>query len=275
MTGRSLRLKWHQLRRRRADPVFLRANLEAALAAGAACEVDLVATADGHLVCLHDLTLDAETTGSGPVAAADRHAIERLQQRAPDGTPMTEPPLFLDEVVSAVRRHGCRSDGRVQLDLKVPPQQLGPAVLDRFRSVLADTAPAFTAGGCDWSAIVSLADAAPGLRRGFDPLDFHENHPPGDASQFRALAELTRATAPDADIYYLQADLILAGLDLGVNMVELVRSPGAEVDAWTIDADRAELRHVLQRLIDAGCDQITSNDPDVLTPLVAELTACS
>ena len=188
---------------------------------------------------------------------------------------MAEPPLFLDEVVAAVRRHGRRSGGRVQLDLKVPPQQLGPAVLDRFRTVLAATAGAFTAGGCDWSAIVSLAEAAPGLRRGFDPLDFHEDNPPGDAGQFRALAERTRATAPDADIYYLQADLILAGLDCGVNMVELVRGRGAEVDAWTIDADRAELRHVLRRLIDAGCDQITSNDPDVLTPLVAEITACS
>ena len=32
---------------------------------------------------------------------------------------------------------------------------------------------------------------------------------------------------------------------------------------------------MLRRLIDAGCDQITSNDPDVLTPLVAEITACS
>ena len=66
------RLKWHQLRRRRSDPVFLRANLDAALATRAACEVDLVLTLDGHFVCLHDLTLDDETTGSGPVATAGR-----------------------------------------------------------------------------------------------------------------------------------------------------------------------------------------------------------
>jgi hypothetical protein len=44
--GRLIALKWHQLRRRREDPVFARDNLTAALAAGAAIEIDLVATAD-------------------------------------------------------------------------------------------------------------------------------------------------------------------------------------------------------------------------------------
>ena len=246
-----------------------------ALRAGAACEVDLVATADGHFVCLHDLTLDAETTGSGPVAAADRVAIEQLRQRAPDGIVLAEPPLFLDEVVAAVRRHGVPLTGRVQLDLKVPTDEMTTEVLDRLGACLGDTVGAFTAGGCEWSAILSLSEAAPGLRRGFDPLDFHDADPPRNAAQFRALAGRTRETAPDADIYYLHADMVLSGLDHGVNMIELVRADGAEVDAWTIDADRAEVRDVLRRLIEAGCDQITTNDPDALAPLVAEIAACS
>jgi glycerophosphoryl diester phosphodiesterase len=275
MSRAAPRLKWHQLRRRRGDPAFLRGNLELALAAGAACEVDLVATADAHLVCLHDLTLDAETTGSGAVAAADRAAVERLRQRAPDGSPLPDPPLFLDEVVAAVRRHGGLPAGLVQLDLKVPNAQLAGPVLDRLGAVLGKTASAFTAGGCEWAAILRLADAAPGLRRGFDPLDFHEHAPPRDAAGYRALAERTRATAPGAAIYYLHADLVLAGLDQGVDMVDLVRTGGAEVDAWTIDADRGELRGTLRRLIAAGCSQITTNDPEALAPLVAELGACS
>ena len=37
----------------------------------------------------------------------------------------------------------------------------------------------------------------------------------------------------------------------------------------------AELRGTLRRLIAAGCDQITTNDPEALAPLVAELAACS
>ena len=271
---RAPRLKWHQLRRRRSDPVFLRANLEAALQTGAACEVDLVATADGHFLCLHDLTLDAETTGTGPVAALDRIEIERLRQRAPDGRPLAEPPLFLDEVVAAVCRHGAVPPGSVQLDVKLAEAELTPALLATLPLVLGEDTACFTAGGYDWPAICRLAQAAPGLRRGFDPLDFHEQTPPRDALEFCDLAELTLSTAPDAAIYYLHAEMVLDGLDVGVNMVERMRSHGAEVDCWTIDADRPNVATILHRLIAAGCDQITTNDPETLAPMIAEITTC-
>ena len=50
---------------------------------------------------------------------------------------------------------------------------------------------------------------------------------------------------------------------------------GAEVDVWTIDADRTGLRDQLAVLIDAGCTQVTSNDPDILQPLLEEIAACA
>ena len=272
---RTPRLKWHQLRRRRSDSVFLRANLEAALQVRAACEVDLVATADGHFVCLHDLTLDAETTGIGPVAALNRTEIERLRQRASDGRPLDEPPLFLDEVVASVRRHGTVPPGSVQLDVKLAEPDLTPVLLATLPLALGEHAACFTAGGCDWAAICRLAQAAPGLRRGFDPLNFHEQTPPRHAVDFCDLADLTLSTAPDAAIYYLYADMVLDGLDIGVNMVERIQIRGAKVDCWTIDADRPNVAAILHRLIAAGCDQITTNDPEMLAPMVAEITACS
>lgn len=269
------RLKWHQLRRRRSDPVFLRANLDAALASRAACEVDLVLTGDGHFVCLHDLTLDAETTGSGPVAAASRAEIECLRQRGPDGAVLAEPPLFLDEVVVAVRRHGLPPAGLVQLDIKEPDERLTPACLAGLREALGGDAPAFIAGGYDWAAVCRLAAAAPGLRRGFDPGEMHEAETAKTAVGFRLLAEKMLGAAPDAAIYYIEADLILAGLGVGVNLVELTRCNGAEIDAWTVDADRPGLRGILERLLAAGCHQITTNDPDELGPMVREIAGCS
>jgi glycerophosphoryl diester phosphodiesterase len=69
--------------------------------------------------------------------------------------------------------------------------------------------------------------------------------------------------------------LALAALDCGADLVAAVTGTGAQVDAWTIDADLPKLRHVLQRLIAAGCHQITSNDPEALRPLVEEIAACS
>lgn len=269
------RLKWHQLRRHRSDPVFLRANLEAALAGGAACEVDLVLTGDGHFVCLHDLTLDRETSGTGPVAAATRAEVERLRQRGPDGAVLAEPPLFLDEVVAAVRRHRLPPTGLVQLDIKEPDGSLTPAVLDRLREVLAGDASAFIAGGYDWAAICRLAAAAPGLHRGFDPGEMPEAETARTTADFRRLAERMQDIAPDASIYYIEADLILAGLGVGVNLVELTRHGGAQIDAWTVDADRPGLRGILERLVAAGCHQITTNDPDALGPMVREISACS
>jgi glycerophosphoryl diester phosphodiesterase len=209
------------------------------------------------------------------VGAATRAEIERLRQRRPDGAVLAEPPLFLDEVVAAARRHGMPPTGLIQLDLKETDASIGRPVLDRLTATLGDAASAFIAGGCDWSAVCRLAAAAPGLYRGFDPGDFYATEPVRSAADFRRLAERTLATAPDASIYYLEADIVLAGLAVGVNLVELVRCNGAEIDAWTVDADRPDLRGVLERLIAVGCHQITTNDPLALAPLVAEIAACS
>lgn len=263
------------LRRRKSDPAHLRANLDAALAQGAACEVDIVFTADGHAVCLHDLTLDRETTGRGPVAEASRAEIERLRQRGADGAPVSSAPLFLDEVAEVVHRLGCAAPALVQLDVKPPVTALTTAALAAIAAALGDHADAFIAGGYEWEMIERLRRAVPGLHAGFDPLDFYPRGLALDAAQFRALGARTIATAPDASIYYLEARLVLAALDRGVDLVATVSGAGARVDAWTIDADRADLRDVLRRLIGAGCHQITSNDPEILGPIIEEIAACS
>ena len=259
------------LRRRAGDPAFLRANLDAALSAGAACEVDLVLSADGHFVCLHDLALDRETTGTGPAAALPRREIERLRQRGADGEPLDTQPLFLDEIVDRVRASGAVAPALVQLDIKVPGRDLSPDVLDRLGRTLGDTAPAFIAGGTEWEAVERLQAAAPGLAGGFDPLRLYPRSYRLSAEAFRALGAYTFAIAPRASIFYLEASMLLAALDLGVNLVEAVTGNGALVDAWTVDPGRPDLPRVLARLIAAGCGQITSNDSETLGPLLQEI----
>jgi glycerophosphoryl diester phosphodiesterase len=265
------RLKWHMLRRRADDPAFLRTNLDAALAAGAACEVDLVLTADGHFVCLHDLALDRETTGTGPAAALPRREIERLRQRGTGGDALGTPPLFLDEIVARVRAAGGVAPALVQLDIKVPGRDLTADVLDRLGRTLGDAAPAFVAGGTEWEAVQRLQAASPGLAGGFDPLRLYPRSFRLSADAYRALGAYTFAIAPDASIFYLEASMVLAALDVGVNMVEAVTSRGALVDAWTVDPSRPDLPRVLSRLVSAGCGQITTNDPETLGPLLQEI----
>ncbi len=269
------RLKWHMLRRRKSDPGHLRANLEAALRAGAACEVDLHFTADGHAFCLHDDTLDRETTGTGPAAMLQRGQIERLRQKDGRGAALESTPLFLDEVAQMVRRFGRPDGGLVQLDVKASLDILGPDGLERMSLAIGDVASRFVAGACDWRTPTRLAAAIKGVRRGFDPLDFYPRSLPQGREAFRAVGMRMMETAPDAEIYYLEAKLVRAGLASGINLVEVARRDGAEVDVWTIDADRPALREELAELIAAGCTQVTSNDPDVLQPLVEEIARCS
>jgi hypothetical protein len=270
------RLKWHKLRQRAEDPPFLAENLVAALAAGVPCEVDLRFTADHHALCIHDAVLDHETTGTGPVAAANRADIEAARQRGNRGQVLDTPPLFLDEVVEAVRAHRLTSGaavgpGLVQLDVKTPVAGLHPEALSRFGHLLGPDAPSFIASGYEWALIERLTAAAPGLQAGFDPLAFYRQPHSLRPDQLRALADRTLAEAPGARIYYLQADLVLAGLDRGIDLVALVTAgdPDVLVDAWTVDPTRPQLARVLSRLAGAGVGQITTNDPATLAPLVA------
>ena len=267
-TPKRPRLKWHMLRRHKSDAAFLRENLALALHSGAACEVDIVFTADGHALCLHDDTLDRETTGHGRVADATRAAIERCRQRGPDGAALDSAPLFLDEVAAAVAALGVAAPASVQLDVKAPAHALTQAALDRLACVLRGRADAFIASAYAWETVKCLVAAVPGLHAGFDPLACYSSAFPVDAEGFRGIAAFTLATAPKASIYYLEARLILAALAHDVDLVREMTGGGAQVDAWTIDADHPHLRDVLRRLIDAGCHQITSNDPEHLQRII-------
>ena len=261
---RLVALKWHQLRRRREDPVFARANLKAGLAAGAALEVDLVATADGDLVCLHELTLDEETTGHGPVAAQPSAAVLALRQRDAAGRPTGSPVLSLGELVQMLRASPPpgRPDGRIQLDLKEPPAGITPEVCRRFAATIGELGAWFTLSGPSWPAVQHLAAAVPGLFTGFDPEDAIEGgmapeEVPGFALQ----------TAPSARIFYLHHGFVLVCLAGGQNPIAPLRAAGRRVDCWTLDADHDRVLDKLEALIAAGADQITTNDPERLAKL--------
>jgi glycerophosphoryl diester phosphodiesterase len=264
---RLVTLKWHKLRRRREDPAFSRANLETALAAGAVVEVDLVATADGDLVCLHDLTLDGETTGEGLVAAQPSAAVLALRQRDAAGQPTDSRVLSLGEIVEMLRSNppAGRPDGRIQLDLKEPLAGITPEVCRRFAGALGDLGGWFTLSGPSWPAVERLAAAVPGLATGFDPEDAIEA---GMASH--EVPGHLLDTAPSARIFYLEHGFVLQSLAQGQNPIAPLCAAGKRVDCWTLDADHDRVVAKLEALIAAGADQITTNDPERLAHLWRE-----
>src|SRR5262245_54081956 len=141
------------LRRRKSDPPFLRANLIEALRSGSACEVDVRFTEDGHALCLHDATLDRETTGIGRIDETERSTVERLRQRGIDGAPLDDAPLFLDELADVVAEAGVAAPALVQLDVKSRADELTASGLNRVSRLLRKCADAFIASAYDWPTV--------------------------------------------------------------------------------------------------------------------------
>jgi glycerophosphoryl diester phosphodiesterase len=263
--GRRILLKWHMLRRAPGDPPHDRSNLRTGLERGAAVEVDLQFTADGVGVCLHDATLEAETTGRGPVRERTWREVAALRQRDDRGQARAEPPLSLAEVVEEARRREGLLPGAIQLDLKA--EELDARSIAFFRDVVGPVAGRFTVAGEDAALVERLAAAAPGVRRGYEPLRLFRDDPPREPAAFRALASRMLDAAPGAEIVYLHTGLALAGLACGEDLVARLVEAGRRVDCWTIDPHRTGVADTLRRLAGSGCDQVTTNGPEALEAL--------
>ncbi len=235
------------------------------LGRGALLEVDLQLTDDSHWVCLHDATLDGETTGSGPVAGRSRFEIEQLKQRHPDGRVLAAAPLFLDEL--AERLAAAATGARIQLDLKLDRRALDGLARARFKAAVAPIAGRFDLGGEDWALVQELAALAPGIRPGFETSPLAGGKGLADRGAAERFAAAMVEAAPEAAILYMHYRLIPAAAAFGVDLVGIAHGHGHEVDAWTIDPGIAGLDGLLQLLAETGCDQITTNAPLALEAL--------
>ncbi|GAB2178724.1 glycerophosphodiester phosphodiesterase [Dongia sp. agr-C8] len=259
------RLKWHRLQRSLGDRPFTARRLLEGLAAGASLEVDLRLHADHSFVCLHDATLDRETSGSGPVAAASLDQLRRITLRGNEGS--TGEGLILLEDLAELARGIAAPDALIQLDLKEIDAALDGQTIENFRRTVSCIAGNCILSGFDWKAISRLADAVPAMRRGFDPccedtLDYLR-----DGIDCLDFVESTLATAPEAEMIYLDYRLILAAEALGIDLVAPFRAAGKAVDAWTLNTDHPGAARSLRRLVALKVDQITTDEPDALQAL--------
>jgi glycerophosphoryl diester phosphodiesterase len=270
--GHRVRLKWHRLKRHRDDVVFTPQRLREGMALGAAMEVDLRRHADHSFVCLHDALLDRETSGSGPVIDAEATLLRRLVLRGEDGAP-TDERLILLEDLAELARHGATCGGSIQLDLKESNDLVDEMTIANFRRTLASVAHRFVLSGSDWPAVCRLAEAVPGLSRGFDPCAEDSLDRLRDPVDFLDFAAAALATAPEAETVYLDYRIVLAAAGVGIDLVDPFHAAGKAVDAWTLDTDHPGAAESLRRLVALKVDQITTDEPDALQALFA--TSCS
>jgi glycerophosphoryl diester phosphodiesterase len=190
-------------------------------------ELDVRLSADGHLVVLHDATVDRTTDGTGEVAALTLDALRRLDAGLGERIPT------LAEVLAAVA-----------LPIQVEVKAVGtvPAL-----AALVAEQPS-VAGRIVFSSfhgefLAALAAAVPAVDR-----MLIRSRATADLSDLADRAAAVGASWVAPGLAHLTADLV-AGF----------AARGLRIDAWPAPDPEA-----LQRAIDLGADAVTTDHPELL-----------
>jgi glycerophosphoryl diester phosphodiesterase len=257
-------LKWHRGRRRASDPVFTGTRILEGMRAGASVEVDLVVTGDRGFAVLHDRTLDRETTGHGPVAAAGDDLIRQLRLRDNDGAPIAEPVMLLDDLCALMGSGPVDPDALLQLDYKEDETALEARAIANFARATRPFAANMIVSSGSAPAVKMLTGAVPGMRSGFDASDeskFKAALTSGDLLRF---VDDAVAALPGSDIIYLYWEIVTAASDAGFDIIDAFHKHGKRIDAWTIrTVDESSIK-VVERLLALRVDQVTTDDPEGL-----------
>lgn len=235
-------------------PEHTRVAYDQALADGAdGVECDVHLTADGQVVLIHDATLDRTSDGSGPVAA---HPLDELRGldiwswkgvALPDGARLADQLLTLDDLLDLLLAAG-RSIG-LAVELKHEPAGDGSALEDAVLGVLDRRgwdAAASRLGDVAVSFMSFDADAVGHLLRRVPGRHLCQLLAVGHAAGIERLDDRSVGIAgPGLDYLAAHPDRVPAWL-----------AGGARARVWTVDTP-AEL----QRCLDLGIQEITTNDP--------------
>ncbi len=230
-------------------------SFRAAVAAGAdVLEMDVHATSDGHLVVIHDPTVDRTTDGVGEVRGMTLAALQRLDASArftPEAGetaadfagPLRVPTL--EEVLVAFPH------ALFNIELK----QEAPSVEEAFIAMLdRHGARARTLIAAENASIMRrLRELAPDMLSGMSAEDAFGMLMPADAATYRSPGYALQVPVTFGDMPIITKETIARAHALGM-----------EVHAWTID-DPEEM----ERLLDLGVDGLITNLPHRAAETVA------
>lgn len=191
-------------------------------------EIDVHLTRDGHLVVIHDMTVDRTTNGHGAVADLTLQEIKQLDAGKGERIPT------LQEVIDGVR-------GKVILQIELKgPGTAEPVVRAVEQNGIADE-------------VVLTSFVHDRLREAHQlnpkiSLGALWSKPPEDACE--------QAIEMGAEALHIQHQHIDAAL------VQKAHAAGLKIRAWNPDTIEE-----MQRVIDLGVDAVGSNRPDLLIAL--------
>ncbi|UYN99782.1 MAG: glycerophosphodiester phosphodiesterase [Devosia sp.] len=257
-------LKWHRGRRRASDPVFTGARILEAMRLGASVEVDLVVTGDKGMAVLHDLTLDRETTGAGPVAGTSDAAIRQLNLRGNNGEPLPDAVMLLEDLCQLMAGGAVHPDALLQLDYKEDESVLDDRAVAKFVAATGPVASNMVVSSGSAKAIDMLTAALPAMKKGFDATNEARFRAALAAGRLQEYVDEAMAEMPDAALVYLYWEMVTHAADAGFDIVDAFHRHGTRIDAWTIREVTPASVVQVERLLDLKVDQITTDDPEGL-----------
>jgi len=272
--------------------------LEGCLQKGSAViEIDVIPLRDGSFALLHEQNLEGETNGYGKATTMKRDQVENMYYKVNDKVSQ-EKVGFLEDAIDLFRAYP--KTQRLQLDLK-PFAPLTRAVLSDLLAILTPVKDRILVTSvADW-ALRSLANFAPDLSLGFDPLlyiDIADEDPrpegippfrvgaygllddhPLSAYQWGPLGDYLAARAgallvqvPKGCAWFIRAILLQQSLEAGFDWIKFLHQQGSSVDGWTIDVSQPEQIKLAQSLVDHGIDFLTTDTPAQLAPYLPAKT---
>ncbi len=267
--GHRTLLKWHRARRRPTDPAFTGRRILEGMAAGASVEVDLVLHADDGFAVLHNLALDRETTGTGPVRETPAATLRTLRLRDNSGAAIPDAVMLLEDLAALIARDGAHPEALLQLDYKEDAAALTPRAIATFAAALGPLAPHVILSSGDAAAVRLLAADVPGLRIGYDPCHVGAIERLMASRAYPAFVAEAVAASPHAELIYLDHRLVLFADTDGFDLVAAFHDAGRRIDAYTIQRADAAGSAAARRLLALKVDQITTDDPEGLGAALA------
>jgi len=221
----------------------------AGLAAGAdRLELDVHATADGHVVVLHDATLERTTNGAGPVRAIGLAELQRLDAgfrfRAPDGShPYRGQGIRVPTLEDLLAAHP-------DVPLNIEVKQGDPPIADAVLAVLDrhDARERTLLAAEHHDIMGSIRAVAPDVVTGAstaDVADFIFRLRDGRLADYRPAAKALQVPPDHEGTPIVTADSVATAHRFGL-----------EVHVWTIN-EEAEMA----RLLDLGVDGLMTDFP--------------
>lgn len=232
-----------------AAPENTIAAIRAAVEIGAdMAEVDVTLSADGHLIVIHDETVDRTTDGRGTVSELTLAELQRLDAGA------WFAPRFVGERLPTLEEVLANSEGRILLNVEIKSEAVGRGIVDKVAAairarrmtdevIVSSFAPA---------ALEQMRAAAPEIRTAvlFNP----EYHTGGD---------------PVAIVRGLGASAFnIKRARLTRTLLRRCREAGIPVAVYTVNSPRR-----LRKVVDRGVHAVFTDHPDRMVEVLGMMRA--